>query len=87
MDIFNILQDKIDEIVAKKYEHDNCPPEFIVSLIQRTNIEGKIDQHEIGLTCKHMDQAYTRTLFPQLDMKYGYTELESEIEWLYNCTM
>ncbi|HLI46868.1 MAG TPA: hypothetical protein VKU94_06730 [Geobacterales bacterium] len=87
MDLLNALQEKIDEIAKEQYKNDNCPPIFTVSLIQRYGDNGKINQHEIGLTIQHMGQAYTRTLFPQVNKHYGYPNLEKEMKDLYNNTM
>lgn len=87
MDLLNALQEKVDEIAKEQYKTDECPPVFIVSLIQRYGDNGKINQHEIGLTIQHMGQTYTRSLFPQVSQHYGYPDLKEEMKDLYNNTM
>lgn len=87
MDIIECIQKRVNRILKDKYKSDDCPPVFTVSLIQRYNDEGKINQHEIGLTVQHLGQTYTRTIFPLVHSHYGYPDLEQEMEWLYNNTM
>jgi len=87
MDLLTALQENVDEMAKEEYKTDECPPVFIVSLIQRYGENGKINQHEIGLTIKHCGQTYTRTLFPQVNQHYGYPDLKEEMKDLYNNTM
>lgn len=87
MDIITRIQEIVDGIAKKQYKTDECPPVFIVSLVQRYDDNGKINKHEIGLTIQHLGQAYTRTLFPLVHQHYGYPDLEEEMKYLYNNTM
>jgi len=87
MDIINSIQNIVDEIAKEEYKSDQCPPVFIVSLIQRNDNKGQISQHEIGLTIRHLSQTYTRTIFPLPHQHYGYPDLKDEMLWLYNNTM
>lgn len=84
MDILNALQGKVNEIANEQYRNDEYPSLFIVSLIQRYGEDGKINQHEIGLTIQHLGQT---TLFPQVNQYYGYPDLKEEMKDLYNNTM
>lgn len=87
MDLLKGLQEKVNDIAKEQYKTDECPPVFIISLIQRYGDNGKINQHEIGLTIQHLGQVYTRTLFPQVNQQYGYPDLKEEMKDLYNNTM
>ena len=88
IDIIEAIQRSVDKIVKKKYDSDkDSPPKFIVSLLDKSDNEGKFIGHEIALTVTHMGWVHTRVIFPQLQYKYGYEPLEREIEWLYNSTM
>ena len=88
IDIIEAIQYSVDKIVKVKYKEDtSTPPKFIVSLLDRSDKEGKLINHEIALTVSHAGFIHTRTIFPQVQYKYGYEPLEREIEWLYNSTM
>lgn len=88
VDIIEAIQYSVDKIVKKKYAYDtDTPPKFIVSLLDRVDNKGKLITHEIALTVSHLGFTHTRTIFPQVQYKYGYEPLEREIEWLYNSTM
>jgi len=88
VDIIDAIQCSVDKIVKKKYIEDiDTPPNFIVSLLDKADNEGNLITHEIALTVSHIGFTHTRTIFPQIQYKYGYESLEREIEWLYNSTM
>lgn len=81
MDIVNILQKEVDRLTKEEYGNDECPPEFIVSVMY----DGS--PHKILLTVRHLGQSFTDVLFPNEDYKYGYESLSKEMEYLYNRTM
>lgn len=76
-DIFDAIQNTVDKIVADKYGNDKCPPKFTVSFL--------CGEEKIILTCEHLGQAYSVTLFPITDPEFPF--LEDVIEDLYNNTM
>jgi len=86
--IIDAIQYAVDKICKQEYKNDtDSPPKFTVSVADRINKHGKIDQHEIVLTIEHNGIRKTRTIFPRLEYNYGYESLKDEMTWLYNSTM
>lgn len=87
-DIILTLQKKVNKISKKKWEKDECPPEFIVSNLFVYGEDGKkVIEHKIILTVVHRGMGQSIVLYPKLDSNYGYEPLEQEMEHLYNRTM
>ena len=82
MDIVEILQKYIDNLTKEKYKNDPCLPEFIVSILYEDK-----DIQKLILTIKHMGQKFSHVLFPIKENQFGYDEIETQIEELYNRTM
>lgn len=80
--MINTLQEKINQICAKQYKTDGCPPKYTVSILYESE-----DVHKIILTINHSWNVLSTILFPQPDMLYGYENLEWEMKQLYNQTM
>ena len=87
MELFTIIQSKVDKLAKEIYKTDSCPPEFIVSNYQVENNEGKIVDHKIMLTVRHNGISHSRVLFPKVRNNYGYDDIKEEMKWLYNSTM
>lgn len=87
MNIINYLQEVVNQIAKEEFKNDVCPPTFTVSLIQRYDEYGKINNHEIGLTINHLGKNFTRTIFPLVFQHFDYPDLKEEMRYLYNNTI
>ena len=83
MNIIELIQKEVNAIAKTKFANDECPPEFIVSVL----FERDMNEQKPILTIKHLGSSFSRILFPQSDSLYGYEELEKEVVSLYNQTM
>ena len=75
------IQNKVNEIVKDRYRKDDCPPEFIVSILYEGNIQ------RILLTIKHLGSCFSAVLFPKDGYDYGYGPIDESMEQLYCRTM
>jgi hypothetical protein len=85
--IVELVREKVNKLTDKHWNHDECKPIFITSILYHKNKDtDKIEQYII-LTCQHLSSTFSRILFPQEDSFYGYESILSEMESLYNQTM
>ncbi|MBE7896166.1 hypothetical protein [Paenibacillus polymyxa] len=90
MDIIDAIQRIVNEVVENEYRHDECPPEFIVSLLYEKSVE--LDErsdkdHKIILTVRHLGSCFSKVIFPQVTQVFGYDSLKEEMKYMYNRTM
>lgn len=78
--IIDCVQEEVDRICDNKWEIDQCKPKFLVSLNSEYT-------DKLILTITHMGQSFSETLFPRLDMPYGYESVEYMMRQMYNRTM
>jgi len=85
--IIDCIQFAVDKITNEVSIGDSHKPKFIVSLYEKCDSKGKIIEHEILLTIKHLNHTKSRTIFPRLDYDCGYETIKDEMIWLYNSTL
>jgi hypothetical protein len=81
-DIIDCIQDRIDVLVKDKYGHDECYPDYKVSILWKNK-----ETQEIILNCTHLGSTFSRVIFPVQENFWGYDWLGEMIESLYNQTM
>jgi len=79
-DIIEILQKEVDSLNDKNYKHDECKPEFNISILNEND-------EKIILSIHHLHRRFSRVVFPRDDCYYGYESLEEILIDLYNQTM
>jgi hypothetical protein len=80
VNIIDAIQYAVDKIAKQQYKNDTeCPPKFTVSQLDKYDNEGNIVQHEIILTVDHCRMKHTRPIFPRLDYKYGYVNVDLKL--------
>ncbi|ODA08214.1 hypothetical protein [Paenibacillus polymyxa] len=92
MNIIGAIQRVVDEVVENEYRHDECTPEFIVSLLYEKNLVQEFDErtdrdHSIILTVRHLGSCFSKVVFPQVTQVFGYDSLKEEMKYMYNRTM
>ncbi|WP_311078177.1 hypothetical protein [Paenibacillus polymyxa] len=89
MDIIDAIQRVVNEIVENEYRHDECPPDFIISLLYDVQeLEERTDKdHRIILTVRHLGSCFSKVIFPQVTQAFGYDSLKEEMKYMYNRTM
>ncbi|MMZ65168.1 hypothetical protein D1872_275560 [compost metagenome] len=66
----------MNEVVENEYRHDECPPEFLVSLLYEKSIDQELDErtdrdHKIILTVRHLGSCLSKVIFPQVTQVFG----------------
>ncbi|KAF6630574.1 hypothetical protein H6F38_14190 [Paenibacillus sp. EKM208P] len=92
MDIIDAIQRVVNEVVENEYRHDECPPDFIVSLLYEKSIVQEFEErsdrdHRIILTVRHLGSCFSKVIFPQVTQVFGYDSLKEEMKYMYNRTM
>lgn len=87
LDLFDCIQNEVNNIAAEVYSKDECAPKFIVSLLYEQG-DSKVDRsHQIILTVLHKGYHFSKIIFPETKNIYGYTNLEETMKYMYNRTM
>ena len=80
--IIEILQEAVDKITQEKWKEDNCPPKFFIS-----NLWEHEKSQKLILTVTHMNNNFSRVLYPIEKNLWEYDNLNKVMEDLYNQTM